>query len=277
MSAIERVQGGNLELDRLSESIRNEITQGEAHIYESLEHFMNAGELLIEAKAKLQHGEWLPWLDSECQCSERSAQRYMKLAQNRALIEAKNDTVSDLSLRRALAEIQELKKPTAKTVHFTGEFEWYSPKVFVDAAREVMGGIDLDPASCELANTVVGASRIFTTDDDGLKQSWAGTVFMNPPYRTELIRQFTSKLITHFKLGDVTAAIVLVNNCTETEWFQDFLGCCATICFPSKRIQCWGPENLSSPLQGQAFIYLGTEPRRFVEVFTRFGSCVVRA
>jgi hypothetical protein len=278
MSAIEPIRAtGSLELERLAQSIRDEIQKGENAVRDSLASFVKAGEYFIEAKSKLPHGAWLPWLEAEFAYSERQAQRYMKLAKSWPELEAKTTRESDLSLRQALNEIQELKKPTAKTVHFTGEFEWYTPRVYVDAAREAMGAIDLDPASCELANSVVGASSIFTSEDDGLQQAWIGRVFMNPPYRTDLIGKFTSKLIADFKIGNVTAAIVLVNNCTETEWFQDFIGCASVICFPAKRIQCWGPENMSSPLQGQAFVYLGTEPERFIQCFERFGWCVVRA
>jgi hypothetical protein len=67
-----------------------------------VEHAMVAGDLLIEAKAQLEHGEWLPWLRDQCGISARTAQRYVRLAENRSVIEAKYDTVSYLTLRAAL-------------------------------------------------------------------------------------------------------------------------------------------------------------------------------
>jgi hypothetical protein len=47
---------------------------------------------LIEAKAILPHGKWLPWLKNEFDWSERTAQRYMLVAEL-----AKTDKLSDLS------------------------------------------------------------------------------------------------------------------------------------------------------------------------------------
>jgi hypothetical protein len=69
------------------------------------EHAMNAGDLLIEAKAQVKHGEWLPWLAENCEMAERTAQLYMRMAKSRARIEANPQHVADLSLRGAMAVI----------------------------------------------------------------------------------------------------------------------------------------------------------------------------
>jgi hypothetical protein len=71
----------------------------------SVEHAMAAGDLLIEAKAQLKHGQWLPWLRDHCAISERTAQLYMRCAKNRAAIEdqAKSASVADLTLNEAAA------------------------------------------------------------------------------------------------------------------------------------------------------------------------------
>lgn len=44
------------------------------------EAIIEIGKLLIEAKKKLNHGEWLPWLRNKVDFSEVTAQRYMRIA-----------------------------------------------------------------------------------------------------------------------------------------------------------------------------------------------------
>lgn len=61
------------------------------------------------------------------------------------------------------------------SIYSSDSEEWYSPAAYVKAARNVMGGIDLDPASCALANQVVQAARYFSKDDNGLAQEWTCT------------------------------------------------------------------------------------------------------
>jgi hypothetical protein len=65
--------------------------------------------------------------------------------------------------------------------HSSESNEHYTPRDIVERARLLMGGIDLDPASCEEANKTVKAGMIFTKVDDGLSKPWHGRVFLNPP------------------------------------------------------------------------------------------------
>jgi hypothetical protein len=68
---------------------------------------MNAGDLLIEAKKQLKHGQWLPWLEQYCALSRRTVQLYMKLAEHREIIEKEQSKcatgVAHLTLNEAAA------------------------------------------------------------------------------------------------------------------------------------------------------------------------------
>lgn len=154
----------------------------------------------------------------------------------------------------------------------SGENEWYTPPEYIEAARWVMGAIDLDPASSAIANEVVQAEKFYSLADDGLSQPWRGRVWMNPPYAAELVGQFTEKLADHVDAGDVSSAIVLVNNATETEWFKTVIDRASAICFPNKRIKFLSPNGeLGAPLQGQAILYIGTDVDAFVQAYSGIG------
>jgi ParB family chromosome partitioning protein len=169
---------------------------------------------------------------------------------------------------------REIAREAVKKAHVannSGNNEWYTPAVFVEAARAVLGGFDLDPASSEIANRTVRADRIFTAEDDGLAQDWpVGRIWMNPPYAQPLMGQFASKFAAEIRKG--SEGVVLVNNATETAWFQEIAAECSAICFPKTRIRFLHPEgNLGAPLQGQAIIYCGPDVDAFEEAFAVFG------
>lgn len=99
--------------------------------------------------------------------------------------------------------------------------EYFTPEKYVWATKALLGDIQLDPASCREANEVVGAKMFHTIEDDGLAQVWeAQTAFLNPPYSRGLVDRFVGKLVNAYKDGRVKRAILVVNACTSSEWFD---------------------------------------------------------
>jgi ParB family chromosome partitioning protein len=97
---------------------------------------------------------------------------------------------------------------------------------------------------------------------------------MNPPYAQPLVSHFSARLVQDHEAGSVSQACVLVNNATETEWFQGMARVAAAVCFPKGRVRFWHPERESAPLQGQAVLYLGGHRGRFLDAFGDFGVVV---
>jgi ParB family chromosome partitioning protein len=189
-----------------------------------------------------------------------------KLDEVIASVRELDDTISTASVVRAISPNR------SHVMHNSGENEWYTPIKYVEAARTAMGSIDLDPASNADANTVVRAERFYTVAENGLEQHWRGNVWMNPPYAQPLISQFSEKLVVELGAGNVTAACILVNNATETKWFQTLASASRAICFPAGRVKFWSSERTSAPLQGQAVLYAGKSTETFIECFADFGT-----
>lgn len=172
-------------------------------------------------------------------------------------------------------KLGEKKTSDAKKPHVartSGENEWYTPENLIEAARRVLGQIELDPASSEVANTVVKAAKYYDINTDGLLQPWRGKVWLNPPYKTGLIEKFTEKLAAEFELGNVNQFIILVNNATETKWFNSLAESSSVVCFVTSRVKYWSPNRDShTPLQGQAILYGGNAPQNFIDNFREFG------
>jgi phage N-6-adenine-methyltransferase len=158
----------------------------------------------------------------------------------------------------------------------THDNEWYTPGDYVEAAREVMGSIDLDPASSGIANQTVQAAQFFTIEDDGLQQTWTGNVWMNPPYAQPGIAQFMSKLTAEIAKGTATQAIALTHSYTDTAWFQSAAAVSDAVCFTRGRIAFLDPNGKkAAPTQGQAFFYFGPNAAKFAEVFGPIGWVVM--
>lgn len=166
----------------------------------------------------------------------------------------------------------------------TKSSEWYTSAKYIEAARSVMGEIDLDPASCNVADQTVKATAYYTKEQNGLALPWYGRVWLNPPYgRTVKMQEqgkstiylFVKRLIDSYECGDVEQAILLVTTEVNAKWFYPLWQ--YTICFPDHRVHFFVPnETLQkySQMFGTCSVYLGPNEARFTEVFSRFGRIV---
>lgn len=161
----------------------------------------------------------------------------------------------------------------AHVANNSGNEEWYTPVTITLAAWQVMGGVDLDPASNATANRLVGATTYYTKEDDGLSTPWiADRLWLNPPYGP-VIQRFVNKLLDELRQGHVRQAILLTNNASETVWHQRAAATAAAMCSPSGRIKFVGTgSKKKAGLQGQTFFYFGPNVERFREVFGQFGQ-----
>lgn len=87
----------------LAEEINQELKKCEDYSRLAVVHMLRLGGLLIQAKESIGHGKFHNWLEENCQLKMRQAQRYMKVAQHREIVEKANASrATHLSLRAAL-------------------------------------------------------------------------------------------------------------------------------------------------------------------------------
>lgn len=177
--------------------------------------------------------------------------------------------------------------------HSCDSQDWYTPAVFVEAACDVMGAIDLDPASHAEANRIVNATRFYTAEDDGLQQSWHGRVFLNPP--GGLVREFWMRLMNAWQWRHIKQAIWIGYSLEQLQTLQacpvsplDFPLCVTAkrIAFVENaakrdarmaklRVAGKKPNERSSPSHSNYITYLGPHKETFKARFSVFGKVVL--
>ena len=177
---------------------------------------------------------------------------------------------------KARVEGMTTSAPSYSTGEYAGEDdEWFTPPDIIEAAREALGGIDLDPASHAIAQQTIGAATFYTVLDDGLTRPWFGKVWLNPPFNRTLLSLFVERLVAEYASGAVERAILLTHDYTDVEWFHAAARAAQVICFPRGRIRFRSPcGDECSPRQGQALFYFGRDDEAFRRTFGRSGLIV---
>lgn len=237
-----------------------------------------------DRKSKLRRSNFdpLPEADPGPVVAHRWRTRFCSKVEGKTAIdEAKLARALEDAQRRVVAICEQDAGFSLEERAQQGAFERFTTPEVIEAARQVLGRIDLDPASCEIAQQTVRAKKFFTIEDDALGREWVGKVFLNPPFFTGLYQKFIDKLVGEIKAGRVTAAILLTNSRTDPRWFSTAVSSCASVCFSAGRLHFALPTTDgqaaildSTPMRGQVLFYYGQEPDCFEQEFSKFGNCL---
>lgn len=156
-----------------------------------------------------------------------------------------------------------------------GDGDFYTNRIVIDAARQALGGIDLDPASCRLANSVVRATRYFGAYQDGLTQDWEGRIWLNPPFGQWDL--WAPKLLRELQSGRVDRACMLCpSRATTSKALHQVIGRSQAMVIPSGRQKFWGPKA-GTPDEGHFIFYFGDDIEAFRSAFEPIGHIFIHS
>ena len=128
--------------------------------------------------------------------------------------------------------------------HNTKEQRWFTPLWVYSRCAHIMGGVNLDPASeKEALEEGNYADRIFTKEQNGLKQDWgeAGNVFINPPFTCKDLRgkEKSGSLLFFKKLmaSDFKQAMFLTPEDSGSRYGQALWRICDAVFIQTRRIK----------------------------------------
>lgn len=166
--------------------------------------------------------------------------------------------------------------------HLSTSNERYTPPYIIERARAALGGIDLDPASCGAANSIVRAKRYYTREEDGINKLWVGKVWLNPPYGYRRVKDkktpqaglWVDRLIGLYDQGFVTHALLLVNANFSSDWFKPLWR--FRICCLYDRIKFLDADliTMDQPAHSNVIIALGISDACFIANFGDIGAIV---
>ena len=176
-----------------------------------MRHVITLGKLLEKAKSKCQYGEWeglfvesdrgfKDGLNPRFAFGKEHARIFMKAAKypNQAKLFAGEMEV--FRLKDVYSSLSDATEEKEQEIALLGQHslneddEYNTPAEYIESARKVMGSIDCDPASNDIAQETVQAGIYYTIDNSGLEQPWTDNVWLNPPY-SRIINDFAEMLV----------------------------------------------------------------------------------
>jgi hypothetical protein len=106
--------------DDLVREINAEHGHVETYKHNTIQHAIRCGQLLLEMKQRVGHGNWLAWVQEHFEASERTARNYMEVAKSAAVADLQDDTTMRSALRTLASRSQSKEtKPEPKHTQAT--------------------------------------------------------------------------------------------------------------------------------------------------------------
>jgi hypothetical protein len=183
--------------------------------------------------------------------------------------------------------------------HSSRRPDWTTPPWLIEAARRVLGTIDLDPASSERSNEIVMAKKFFDEKHDGLQQPWRVSmrtpklrgIWLNPPGGKTSTGESRSKLFwqrliferqVNPEFGDALflAYSIEMAQISQVNCERSLLS--FPTCFLRRRVSYFDihtRKQVDGMTHSSSVTYIPgnlDRTKRFVEVFAEFGDVVTR-
>ncbi len=167
-------------------------------------------------------------------------------------------------------------------LHSSKSDEWYTPTYIIERVRAVLGSIGFDPASCALANKLVGAQTYCSLEGpSGLDVAWLEAWFCNPPYSKAAggVGRWIQKATESPSCG-----IMLVNATPDRGWFKTIWEQADAVCFLYKRIRFMRADETGaleygpSPTHGSCLVLFSTGAHmndRFTSTLADLGHTII--
>lgn len=159
----------------------------------------------------------------------------------------------------------------------SGDTEYYTPPEIIEAARRVMGSIELDPASSAKANEIVQAKNWYGLPGDGLHCifQWFGKVWLNHPFGRGKNQAWIDRLVTEYERGNISEALCITYACTSEKWFRPLLR--QPQCYLQPRTNYLLPDGSvkKGVTKGSVVTYFGSNLEAFYREFKELGEVKV--
>lgn len=153
-----------------------------------------------------------------------------------------------------------------------GVQSFFTPPEIVNAAREAMGGIDLDAASEPLANRTHRIPDYFHTGRSAFHNDWHDRVWLNPPYGNNAP---WFERIEHYVTNGAVQQLCMISPmwAFQTQIARPVMELSSGLILLSPTPKFWGnaDPNRTGKNHPHGIIYIGPEPRRFHKAFAEFG------